>query len=52
VFSACYVVPPNTYIDVIGRHGRGTFVYQICEQGAEICSNEASATFDRGRKRN
>ena len=33
------------YTDNIDQRGRGTYIYQICETGTAICSNEATVTF-------
>jgi hypothetical protein len=33
------------YTDKIDHKGGGTYIYQICEMGVLICSNEATVTF-------
>ncbi|MCH9053227.1 MAG: SBBP repeat-containing protein [Proteobacteria bacterium] len=33
------------YTDNIDQKGGGTYIYQICETGTAICSNEATVTF-------
>ena len=34
----------GAYTDDLGRVS-GTFVYRVCEEGTNICSNTASVTF-------
>jgi PKD repeat protein len=34
----------GAYTDNLGRNS-GTFIYQVCEAGTSVCSNEASVTF-------
>jgi len=33
------------YADPIGGHGHGTYTYQVCNQGSQTCSNQATVTF-------
>ena len=33
------------YTDPIGRRGHGTYTYQVCNQGNQTCSNQATVTF-------
>ena len=33
------------YTDIIGGHGHGSFMYQVCNVGSQTCSNEATVTF-------
>src|SRR5439155_1377514 len=33
------------YTDRIGGTGTGTFTYQVCNQGTQTCSNQATVTF-------
>ncbi|MBX3745421.1 MAG: PKD domain-containing protein [Verrucomicrobiae bacterium] len=40
-------VPNNgKYTDPIDRRGRGTYIYRVCEPGAQACSNPATVVFD------
>jgi hypothetical protein len=38
----------GTYTDHIGRNGRGTYTYRICEAGTGNCSNQVTVTFGSG----
>ena len=38
----------GTYTDHIGRTGRGTYTYQVCEVGTGNCSNQVTVRFGRG----
>jgi hypothetical protein len=31
--------------DRIGGQGHGTFTYQVCNRGTNVCSNQATVTF-------
>ena len=35
----------GTYTDEINNRGGGSYTYQVCEAGTDICSNKATATF-------
>jgi hypothetical protein len=41
------VITPNdgAYTDSTGARGHGTFTYQVCNAGANTCSNQATVTF-------
>jgi hypothetical protein len=36
------------YTDHIGRNGRGTYTYRVCEAGTGNCSNQVTVTFGGG----
>jgi photosystem II stability/assembly factor-like uncharacterized protein len=36
------------YTDHIGRTGRGTYMYRVCEAGTENCSDQVTVTFGGG----
>jgi serine protease len=36
---------PGSYTDSTGQKGHGTFTYQVCNQGTQTCSNQATVTF-------
>jgi hypothetical protein len=38
----------GTYTDHIGRTGRGTYTYQVCEVGTGNCSNQVTVRFGSG----
>ena len=33
------------YTDNINRNGGGSYTYQVCEEGTNICLNDATANF-------
>jgi serine protease len=33
------------YTDSIGGRGHATYTYQVCEEGTNTCSNQATVTF-------
>jgi serine protease len=33
------------YTDTIGGRGHATYTYQVCNQGSQTCSNQATVTF-------
>lgn len=35
----------GSYADPIQRTGRGTYRYRVCHEGGDVCSNEATVTF-------
>ncbi|MGD2070829.1 MAG: S8 family serine peptidase [Gemmatimonadota bacterium] len=38
-------VNEGAYTDATGNHGKGTYVYRVCEAGTSTCSNEVTVTF-------
>ena len=38
-------VSGSSYTDAIGNRGGGSYEYQVCEAGTDICSNEVAVTF-------
>jgi len=36
----------NSFLDRTGNRGRGTYTYQVCEAGSEVCSDEVTTTFN------
>jgi PKD repeat protein len=36
----------NTFLDRTGGRGRGTYTYQVCEAGSDVCSEEVTTTFN------
>ena len=36
------------YTNHIGRNGRGTYMYRLCEAGTANCSNQVTVTFGGG----
>jgi len=38
----------GTYTDHIGRTGRGTYTYRVCEAGTGNCSNQVTVRFGSG----
>lgn len=45
--GALIVTTPNDgeHTDNIGQRGSGSYTYQVCEAGTDLCSNEATVTF-------
>ena len=35
----------GNYTDQVNRHGRGGYLYEVCEAGSENCSNAAGVVF-------
>jgi serine protease len=33
------------YTDLSGGRGHATYIYQVCNAGTQICSNQATVTF-------
>ena len=42
------VLNTGFYTDHIGRNGRGTYTYRVCEAGTGNCSNQVTVTFGSG----
>jgi hypothetical protein len=38
----------GAYTDHIGRTGRGTYTYRVCESGTGNCSNQVTVRFGSG----
>jgi len=36
------------YTDHIGRNGRGTYTYRVCQEGTGNCSNQVAVRFGGG----
>jgi hypothetical protein len=39
---------PGFYTDNIGRRGKGTYIYKVCDAGTQNCSNQVTVKFRRG----